>query len=130
MFELAIADDETGDRQLAAGEICQRLGERRQALQSPLVLGNDEHSALRVYRRSARSQSARRQVEAWVVSQDLPLELLQSRRRLDSEALDERVSRPAVRLQRLRLPARAVEGQRSEERRVGKECRSRWSPYH
>src|SRR2546422_6045911 len=24
----------------------------------------------------------------------------------------------------------AVERQRSEERRVGKECRSRWSPYH
>src|SRR3712207_1863686 len=24
----------------------------------------------------------------------------------------------------------AVEGTRSEERRVGKECRSRWSPYH
>src|SRR5581483_8216102 len=24
----------------------------------------------------------------------------------------------------------ADEGQRSEERRVGKECRSRWSPYH
>ena len=24
----------------------------------------------------------------------------------------------------------AVEGERSEERRVGKECRSRWSPYH
>ena len=23
-----------------------------------------------------------------------------------------------------------VEEQRSEERRVGKECRSRWSPYH
>ena len=23
-----------------------------------------------------------------------------------------------------------VEGGRSEERRVGKECRSRWSPYH
>src|SRR2546426_6225489 len=23
-----------------------------------------------------------------------------------------------------------MEGQRSEERRVGKECRSRWSPYH
>ena len=22
------------------------------------------------------------------------------------------------------------EGKRSEERRVGKECRSRWSPYH
>src|SRR5260370_19643766 len=26
-------------------------------------------------------------------------------------------------------PAQLV-GQRSEERRVGKECRSRWSPYH
>src|SRR3712207_5482586 len=25
---------------------------------------------------------------------------------------------------------RAVAAQRSEERRVGKECRSRWSPYH
>src|SRR5256885_2657611 len=23
-----------------------------------------------------------------------------------------------------------IEGHRSEERRVGKECRSRWSPYH
>ena len=23
-----------------------------------------------------------------------------------------------------------IDGQRSEERRVGKECRSRWSPYH
>ena len=25
---------------------------------------------------------------------------------------------------------RSVESARSEERRVGKECRSRWSPYH
>ena len=28
------------------------------------------------------------------------------------------------------LLARAGGTQRSEERRVGKECRSRWSPYH
>ena len=28
------------------------------------------------------------------------------------------------------LAATEVEGVRSEERRVGKECRSRWSPYH
>src|SRR5260370_19160005 len=27
-------------------------------------------------------------------------------------------------------PARPVAERRSEERRVGKECRSRWSPYH
>src|SRR3712207_6850781 len=29
-----------------------------------------------------------------------------------------------------RLHGRDVGGERSEERRVGKECRSRWSPYH
>ena len=28
------------------------------------------------------------------------------------------------------LPQASSELQRSEERRVGKECRSRWSPYH
>src|SRR5574340_404691 len=28
------------------------------------------------------------------------------------------------------LGRKAVKGPRSEERRVGKECRSRWSPYH
>ena len=27
-------------------------------------------------------------------------------------------------------PALVSHGGRSEERRVGKECRSRWSPYH
>src|ERR1019366_10635150 len=32
---------------------------------------------------------------------------------------------------RARIPAEAIRGlERSEERRVGKECRSRWSPYH
>src|SRR3712207_8104364 len=29
-----------------------------------------------------------------------------------------------------RVRRAAQEGPRSEERRVGKECRSRWSPYH
>ena len=28
------------------------------------------------------------------------------------------------------IPDSAKEKPRSEERRVGKECRSRWSPYH
>ena len=28
------------------------------------------------------------------------------------------------------LHAKLQKGYRSEERRVGKECRSRWSPYH
>ena len=30
----------------------------------------------------------------------------------------------------LRTPGADFEDDRSEERRVGKECRSRWSPYH
>ena len=30
----------------------------------------------------------------------------------------------------LLLPECFITGYRSEERRVGKECRSRWSPYH
>ena len=28
------------------------------------------------------------------------------------------------------IEAIRMQGERSEERRVGKECRSRWSPYH
>ena len=28
------------------------------------------------------------------------------------------------------IPSGLAESRRSEERRVGKECRSRWSPYH
>src|SRR2546422_9541084 len=36
---------------------------------------------------------------------------------------------PLGRLRSLR-PDDAFIGDRSEERRVGKECRSRWSPYH
>src|SRR2546426_10711604 len=32
--------------------------------------------------------------------------------------------------QPLGVLARTTSAQRSEERRVGKECRSRWSPYH
>src|SRR2546427_4937565 len=36
-----------------------------------------------------------------------------------------------VRLERVAEPEQqAKAGERSEERRVGKECRSRWSPYH
>ena len=30
----------------------------------------------------------------------------------------------------MRLPLLNADDVRSEERRVGKECRSRWSPYH
>src|SRR3989454_4734108 len=35
-----------------------------------------------------------------------------------------------VLLERLRAAVARINPTRSEERRVGKECRSRWSPYH
>ena len=39
--------------------------------------------------------------------------------------------RPDVVITDIRMPPEHhTEGLRSEERRVGKECRSRWSPYH
>src|SRR2546430_5929032 len=40
------------------------------------------------------------------------------------------LARDADRMRTLFGKTRAVDDQRSEERRVGKECRSRWSPYH
>src|SRR3712207_9308243 len=39
-------------------------------------------------------------------------------------------TRGDCRAQLVALPDRRVQPARSEERRVGKECRSRWSPYH
>ena len=33
-------------------------------------------------------------------------------------------------LNKIDITGEIVIGERSEERRVGKECRSRWSPYH
>src|SRR5690554_7962620 len=36
----------------------------------------------------------------------------------------------ARKLSRIRIPFSVWNTSRSEERRVGKECRSRWSPYH
>src|SRR2546430_12027316 len=37
---------------------------------------------------------------------------------------------PEINLTTLFGPQHGIRGDRSEERRVGKECRSRWSPYH
>ena len=40
------------------------------------------------------------------------------------------IYRTAIEYESTSVPARVVRDSRSEERRVGKECRSRWSPYH
>src|SRR3712207_8618674 len=45
-----------------------------------------------------------------------------------AEGSDQDVETPGV--ERAGGPKGGVDEERSEERRVGKECRSRWSPYH
>ena len=53
---------------------------------------------------------------------------------LDPEIEEERAKRrkdaEKQLLQDLKVVMGTKSGRRSEERRVGKECRSRWSPYH
>ena len=46
--------------------------------------------------------------------------------KISDEVTDEEVSEAIKRIQKKNARIRS----RSEERRVGKECRSRWSPYH
>ena len=47
-----------------------------------------------------------------------------------SQELSEADYRAITELKKIDREVRAHEAARSEERRVGKECRSRWSPYH
>src|SRR5256885_15318875 len=50
--------------------------------------------------------------------------------RMELAADEPRVRRQLDRLAQLLALGEAGNAQRSEERRVGEECRSRWSPYH
>ena len=71
---------------------------------------------------------------------DAEKKLLQAQHRLEEAQARNRVKERKARTRRLIqkgailekvLPeVRTMEPSRSEERRVGKECRSRWSPYH
>src|SRR5947207_14087739 len=47
-----------------------------------------------------------------------------------SHRCDPRKPAPPVTTARMKPPSHFSRSTRSEERRVGKECRSRWSPYH
>ena len=62
---------------------------------------------------------------------ELTMEQLTQFRRISAANREERCKQTVT----LRLSPQALRrakalGKRSEERRVGKECRSRWSPYH
>ena len=62
--------------------------------------------------------------------------LLQAKHRLEEAQARDRVKERKARTRRLIQEGAVLEKvlpevqARSEERRVGKECRSRWSPYH
>src|SRR2546430_7780560 len=58
------------------------------------------------------------------------LELLEQVVNIDSGTGDAEGGRKVAAVLIPRLNALALTLERSEERRVGKECRSRWSPYH
>src|SRR5256885_5579576 len=63
----------------------------------------------------------------------LPISLFAKLNGLDPQSINWKTVTPDLReTMLLRKQADAVTGHilRSEERRVGKECRSRWSPYH
>ena len=47
-----------------------------------------------------------------------------------SRSLDSELNSTYLLLNNQRVKIEQLESNRSEERRVGKECRSRWSPYH
>src|SRR5256885_13311480 len=88
----------------------------------------DELSHLAVFFFSSRRRHTRLQGD-WssdVCSSDLITAEGARRLRLELELLW-REERPRV---CQAVAAAAAQGDRSEERRVGKECRSRWSPYH
>ena len=44
--------------------------------------------------------------------------------------IDNKTFYEAIKQHRANIKLAEADGKRSEERRVGKECRSRWSPYH
>ena len=46
------------------------------------------------------------------------------------KAIQEELKELNIQYSRARSQSEKLNEKRSEERRVGKECRSRWSPYH
>src|SRR3712207_9262660 len=50
--------------------------------------------------------------------------------KIEAAVSDDQVERAIESIESAARTGKIGDGKRSEERRVGKECRSRWSPYH
>src|SRR5262249_41669151 len=103
--EPALADSRFADEQVQATVAGERLVETASQL-GELCLAPDEGAPRRFYDGGI---SGRREIEGGVLAEDRALELAQLAARLDPEPIDERATRGLVGLERLRLPARAVE---------------------
>ena len=97
--ELVLADHEPREHELGRNE----RGQPDERADPVVPRRCDEHRA------GLRRRAARAGLERGILGQDRPLERLQRRRRLDAEALDQRVPRRAVGLERLGLPSGAVQ---------------------
>ena len=59
-----------------------------------------------------------------------PQDIVAALSKLEESLVERLTTRIDQRFGEFRLEVNARFDERSEERRVGKECRSRWSPYH
>ena len=72
----------------------------------------------------------------WIITQDFPKNILEvAKKKLEASNYNDfhlNISRHTIDMFSKRFIGQWLqsESHRSEERRVGKECRSRWSPYH
>jgi hypothetical protein len=107
---------EPGEDDDAMRPVRQPLGQNEQRRRAVLVRNVDEHRPFRCLRLAAGGRYVH--VERRVLPEDRPLELLQRRARLEPEFVDEDLARVAVDVERLRLPARAVERRHERQPRA------------
>src|ERR1041385_104043 len=108
-----------------AAERNERATTARQALAVRLALDAGIGHSQRLQIRKHRFKKPRRRLLAFLASRDaIPLRDARAAD-VDDAGIEVRDELPEQRGADAPLP-----DERSEERRVGKECRSRWSPYH
>ena len=96
-------------------------------LYKPLGAAIDERDA---YVRNAKAGAAERLAKAEKLAADYEQSLADTRREARSVIEAAQADAQKIAAEKQGAAQQEAAAQRSEERRVGKECRSRWSPYH